>query len=448
LKSLTLCGSLLVSTSAIYAQETVGPHPAQADRIFYAGSLYPTAAGEAIAADSNQSFESLLMTKVVEARKQLTSDCPIDSSSVGISLWERQSGKIYTVTMAKSNFLIAGYQQQFDLANGNLVTVHIDQPNYVNTKVSVEASEGLFIPLTVKYPIVKSGYLKEMAYYTPAHRCLQGHNFPKLGEQYVGRIMADASVSLKQRGLEVPDKVQNLAKLLCIVEHIDHDRYRNEDTKVLFNEVLTLYALNRGDAFRYSVSSAGAGGMVQMIASTYREIKYSYPQIDWISDFEDGMINHRNAAKAMLCYLRRYDNYFQGLDSVKTALDAGYATEEELMAAGYNSNPAHVPRTLERGEYWKNALPQETQLYLTVLRSLDSSVTTEPPRYHAEPDNVEMADYRPSRYGRSHYRTVKVRSHLKSHTHSVRDRRHAGARSNSRYSSSKKGAGRRSRHHR
>jgi hypothetical protein len=246
----------------------------------------------------------------------------------------------------------------------------------------------------VKYPIIKGGDLKEMAYYTPAHRSLQGHNFSKIGEEYIEKTLTQASGMLKKNGYDVPDKVRRMAKLLCIVEHIDHQRFRSEEPASLFSEVLTLYALNRDNCYRYSVSSAGAGGMVQMIPSTYREIKNSFPQVSLINGFEDGMINHVNAAQAMLLYLRRYSQYFLEQEIVQNAIQTKLATVEELMAAGYNSNPVRVPTKLSHGDDWKYALPRETQIYLSILHSLDSSVTTGPiePRYHVEP-----IVYRPNR---------------------------------------------------
>ncbi|MEW6732962.1 MAG: hypothetical protein AB1489_16675 [Acidobacteriota bacterium] len=400
-----LLGCLLVTlagSSIAQAQTPVKIPQATLDRVIKEKGAKP-------------SFESFLLAKLTEAEKLLATNCPIDDETVGISLLDRRSNKIYTVTMNKANFLTAGYQQQFELSDGLSVNVRVDQPNFINTKLSVEAQSGLFLPLTVKYPIVKRGTLKEIGYYTPAHRSIQTANLAKLGEQYIEKVLSDAAKVLKRNGLEIPEKTRKLAQHLCIVEHIDHDRFRNEEPSTLFKEVLALYALNRNDCYRYSVSSAGAGGMVQMISSTYREIKNSFPQVNWVSDFEAGMINHANAAKAMLLYLNRYGEYFLGQERVQSALEAGWATEQELMAAGYNSNPIRVPGKLTHGENWKYALPSETQTYLRILHSLDSSITTEPPRYHAKP-----VIYQTSK--RVKVRQAVAKSHLKSHRVKLRNR--------------------------
>jgi hypothetical protein len=360
LAQMLLCGSLCLGT--IYLPTTTWAQPATFSKN--------------TTTNKSESFTNEILDTLPQAQELLANNCEIDNSFVGVSLWERQSRKLYTVKLLKSNFLTNNYQETFTLTDGQQVSLRVDQMNYVNTKLIAESDQGLFIPLTVKYPIVKAGSLKEIAYYTPAHRALQSHEFDKLGERYIERILNNAARSLTKEGLRIPENVINIARKLCVIEHVDHDRYRNESSENLFKEVLTLYALNQGDCYRYSVSSAGAGGMVQMIASTYREVRRTFPQIELIADFEAGMINHRNAAKAMLLYLWQYHNYFSDQNTITTAIDNNLATIEEVMAAGYNSNPVRVPNKLRVGATWKTVLPRETQMYLTILRSYAPEITT------------------------------------------------------------------------
>src|SRR5678815_4433459 len=98
-------------------------------------------------------------------------------------------------------------------------------------------------------------------------------------------------------------KVADIAERLATVEHVDHMRFRTEFQPNIFNDIFTLYALNEGQTYRYSVSSAGAGGMVQMIPSTYAMIRRMYPNVALIPDFVEGMRNHVNATQAMLLYM-------------------------------------------------------------------------------------------------------------------------------------------------
>ena len=81
-----------------------------------------------------------------------------------------------------------------------------------------------------------------------------------------------------------------------IVEHVDHLRFRKESHPNIYNDIFALYALNEGQTYRYSVSSAGAGGMVQMIPSTYRMMRSRYYNVGLMPDFVEGMRNHVNAS--------------------------------------------------------------------------------------------------------------------------------------------------------
>jgi hypothetical protein len=70
------------------------------------------------------------------------------------------------------------------------------------------------------------------------------------------------------KGIPIPNDIVNVAEHLCIVEHTDHKRFMNEK-QANFPRYYPLYALNEAGTYRYSVSTAGAGGMIQMILWTY-----------------------------------------------------------------------------------------------------------------------------------------------------------------------------------
>ena len=67
-----------------------------------------------------------------------------------------------------------------------------------------------------------------------------------------------AATALRAKGLEIEPEIVDIAEHLAIVEHTDHKRFMSEDRGALFNEILSLYALNEGDTYRYSISTAGA----------------------------------------------------------------------------------------------------------------------------------------------------------------------------------------------
>jgi len=57
---------------------------------------------------------------------------------------------------------------------------------------------------------------------------------------------------------------------------------------------------------------------------------------------------------------------------VLNALTDKTATRAELMAAGYNSNPARLPLYLRRGgTSWRVLIPRETQMYLQIYSSVE-----------------------------------------------------------------------------
>jgi hypothetical protein len=149
----------------------------------------------------------------------------------------------------------------------------------------------------------------------------------------------------------------------------------NESAAPIFEEVRALYALNYGDTYRYSVSSAGAGGMVQMIPQTYKAIREQFPKAELKEDFVEGMRDHSNALEAMLLYMQDTWDYLSKQDEVASALANGQATQPELLAAGYNSNPRRLPKYLrEGGKGWRALIPEETKMYLRIYTSVEQSV--------------------------------------------------------------------------
>jgi hypothetical protein len=61
--------------------------------------------------------------------------------------------------------------------------------------------------------------------------------------------------------------------------------------------------------------------------------------------------------------------------TVGSALASKIATPEQLMAAGYNSNPAKLPGYINRGgSNWTSLIPNETKMYLQIYSSLEQFV--------------------------------------------------------------------------
>ena len=97
-----------------------------------------------------------------------------------------------------------------------------------------------------------------------------------------------------------------------------------------------------------------------------------HPGVGLNPDFVVGMRNHGNALEAMLLYMQ---DTWSGLalnEEVLDALTNRTATRSELMAAGYNSNPARLPLYLRRGGGgWRSLIPRETQMYLQIYQAME-----------------------------------------------------------------------------
>ena len=295
---------------------------------------------------------------------------------VTVAAFDRETSKTHFVSMSKETFLTKGAELNTVSSLGTIVNVKIVRANGVNTALTMVTPEGKALaPLTVEYPIEKGGKFKELAYYTSAHPELLSKDLVRSGQSYVRNMLDLAAARLSEKGVMITPDLIDIAERLCVVEHVDHDRFRNENRLALYDEIYSLFALNELDTYRFAVSSAGAGGMVQMIPWAYNLQRTRYPGVGLMPDFVGGMRTHSNALQAMLLYMKDVWGDLAANDEVQYALNAKLATKTELMAAGYNSNAAKLPGYLKRGgDGWRTLIPRETQMYLQIYKSFDSLV--------------------------------------------------------------------------
>ena len=316
--------------------------------------------------------------EIAEATQLLKSRPPLASlTSIRLSMLDPQSGQMDFLSLSKDSYLVKDSDIFANTDKGRSVHLRIVRANGVNTAVTVtdSASNRAFLPLVVEFPIAKDGALKETAFYTSAHPALISPAVIASGQNYVTTMLDQAAVSLAKTGIQIDPGIVTIAQHLVIVEHTDHKRFLNEDPKALFPEIVSLYALNQDDTFNYSVSTAGAGGMIQMIPRTYEAIRQQHPAAGLEADFVTGMRDHANALKAMLLYMNDTWNKLQESSDVQDALRNGTATKPELLAAGYNSNPLRLPAYLKNGgNSWRTLIPAETQMYLNIYSSVDRNV--------------------------------------------------------------------------
>lgn len=325
---------------------------------------------------------SVISARISEAQRMLKTRPKPTALAVGqiefvtIAALDREIARTHFITVSKQTFLTKGAQINTITSEGTNVTVRIIRANGVNTAMTIFTAAGKSLaPLTIEYPIERRGKFLETAYYTSAHPELLSKDLVRSGQSYVRNMLDLAAKRLREKGVPISPMLVDVAERLCVVEHVDHQRFREENRLALYDEIYSLFALNELDTYRYSVSSAGAGGMVQMIPWAYNLQKTRYPGIGLIPDFVTGMRNHGNALQAMLLYMHDVWNDLTANDEVKYALSAKIATPSELLAAGYNSNAAKLPGYIKRGgDGWRTLIPRETQMYLAIYKSFEGLV--------------------------------------------------------------------------
>jgi len=295
---------------------------------------------------------------------------------VTIAALDRDTARTHFITVLKKTFLTKGSVINTTTSEGASVTVNIVRANGVNTAMTIFTPDGKSLaPLTIEYPIERGGKFLETAYYTSAHPALLSPDLVRSGQGYVRNMLDLAAKRLRDKGVAISPMLVDVAERLCVVEHVDHQRFRDENRIALYDEIYSLFALNQIDTYRFSVSTAGAGGMVQMIPWAYNLERERHPGVGLIPDFVTGMRNHNNALQAMLLYMQDTWNEMTANDEVKYALNAKVATPSELLAAGYNSNAAKLPGYLKRGgDNWRVLIPRETQMYLQIYKSFEGLV--------------------------------------------------------------------------
>jgi hypothetical protein len=112
-----------------------------------------------------------------------------------------------------------------------------------------------------------------------------------MSRAFPGRLVADV----------IP---KNVITVLLMNEHIDPGHFKSAaHTRALVEQVLTVIATNPENAYAYSISPAGARGLVQMIPSTYFRLAKRYPEARLNPSFATGMSDQLNAiiAQVLLC---------------------------------------------------------------------------------------------------------------------------------------------------
>ena len=223
--------------------------------------------------------------------------------------------------------------------------------NGINSDIACISPPGGKV-VAVKYPVSNEnnrfgpGDSVIQAVYTPYSAEIKTEEVIKKGIDIQNGFIEKAYSRLKDRGVmsrafagrRLVDVIpKEVLRVLLINEHIDPSEFKSAGvTRPLAERVLTVIATNRDKAYAYSISSAGARGLVQMIPSTYSLLLSRYPAAALKADFHTGMGDPVNAvmAQVLLC-----DSDWE---SIRSRIDMPADRVGPYLAAAYNGGVGRV----------------------------------------------------------------------------------------------------------
>lgn len=241
--------------------------------------------------------------------------------------------------------------------------------------------------VAVKYPISNEGYrfgpgdLVIEAVYTPYSGEIKTDEVIERGIDVQNGFIDKAYSHLRSRGVlsrafpgrRVVDVIpKDILRVLLVNEHIDPSEFKSAGvTKPLVERVLTVIGTNRDKAYAYSISPAGARGLVQMIPSTYYLLLSRYTSAGLKSNFAAAVSDPINAvmAQVLLC-----DSDWE---AIRTRSDLPADRVGPYLAAAYNGGVGRVLRALSNDEMdWMEEPDPNRRPTMTVRRKVPVRVRT------------------------------------------------------------------------
>lgn len=268
------------------------------------------------------------------------------------------------------------------------VNVELVKFNGVNSKFQVNSPTGGKV-VALKYLISKteSGSKKNIenglseAIYVPYSSDFGQPDVLTYGASYLDGVINKVTADLKYLpSYSVPGKTLTdaispaLIKALVYAEHTDTTQVLyGGNTQGTIDQLNILFALNEGDTYKYSVSTAGARGISQFIPSTYSGLVKRHPEAGLMPDFIQGMSDHVNAIKATYLLL---DDY-AGTVRVKAANGFAEGHIFEYGAASYNGGTTRVAKAVNSfGTEWNMDHSGEVNAVLGQVANFKSQVAS------------------------------------------------------------------------
>ena len=218
--------------------------------------------------------------------------------------------------------------------------------------------------------------------YTPYSSALNVPELRQSGLEYLRLVTLAAYYDLRSK--EIPSvhvdgaMVTEIAGIdhqitLILTEQVGDKGFIEADDAgrvALMNRVFTIIGMNRSRSYLYQRSRAKAGGMSQIIPSTYKGLRKNYPDAHMLADATIGRTDHVSAVRAMFLHADEEWREFKKSPDLVRKMRKDPAFNRAVLAAGYNASSRTVTNSyIACGENWRsdkcNLLPGETRRYVT-----------------------------------------------------------------------------------
>ncbi|MFY9607163.1 MAG: hypothetical protein WAU45_00950 [Blastocatellia bacterium] len=266
------------------------------------------------------------------------------------------------------------------------LTLSMRRENGINSDIQCIEPPGGKV-LAVKYPVSNEGQRFGpgpsviQALYTPYSAEVKNDAVIERGIEVADHFIDRAYSRLSSRGIlsralpghKITEVIpQDVLRVLLVNEHIDPGEFKSAGlARTLVARVLTIIATNRENAYAYSISPAGARGLVQMIPSTYSLLLRKYPSAGLPSNFFACMGDPVNAvvAQILLC-----DADWEAINS------RSFIPRDRIgpyLAAAYNGGVGRVLSVLAHDQNeWMESPDGTSRPTMTVTKRVPVKVRT------------------------------------------------------------------------
>ncbi len=339
------------------------------------------------------SAAEILSARIAQA-KTLLADAKIGTTRLGgqyavLAVWNPAApDDILLVRVQGAISRTPGFAVKLIERNGVNTLYEVTEPvGYVVLAIKTNVMSGRHATVVRRkhgrsYVRYSSGRTQE-AIYVPYSDALKQPEIVAAGRQYLIDLTdraAERLDGLEVKSLQDPELLvsetvpERVLITLLVIEHTDPGDFDRRGAKYMAEMILTMLAVNRADAFAYSFSPAGAGGLAQFINPTYRLTRARYPAAQLLPDFVTGMRDHVNAVMAQYC-LADWSLAKLPPDKVRELSEG--LNEEELgayLAAAYNGGESRAAEAmLKHPDDWEklgHGLYPETVTYVREFHAM------------------------------------------------------------------------------